>query len=246
MAVISTVNCSASTSKFISDRFRDGSFRRDYPNVDGVFAITHKGGCAMQFDGRDHQTLERVLAGFANHPNVAAYVLVGLGCEVVQRVALGRVARPRDDRRRPRPTAKRVRPRVLNIQDQGGITKTVEAAVEAVHRLLPEANSWTRSDQPASKIHLALECGGSDGNSGVTANPALGVAADLVGRPGRDGHPGRDDRDLRGRAHAHPPGRVAARSARSSSIASSGGSGTPACSVPRSTTTPRPATRPAG
>ncbi len=103
IAVISTVNCSASTSRYISERFRDETWRRDYPNVDGVFAITHKGGCAMPFGGSDHTTLERVLAGFANHPNVAAYVLVGLGCEVSfaehvveaqNLVALGGVRRP--------------------------------------------------------------------------------------------------------------------------------------------------------
>ena len=76
------------------------------------------------------------------------------------------------------------RPSVLNIQEQGGITKTVEVAVAAVNQLLPEANRWIRTEQPASKIHLAMECGGSDGNSGVTANPALGVAADLPGRTG--------------------------------------------------------------
>ena len=82
VAVISTVNCSASTSRYISERFRGDAWRKDFPNVDGVFAITHKGGCAMPFGGPDHTTLERVLVGFANHPNVAAYVLVGLGCEV--------------------------------------------------------------------------------------------------------------------------------------------------------------------
>ena len=82
VAVISTVNCSASTSRYIADRFRDGAWRQDFPNVDGVFAITHKGGCGLPFEGPDHQILERVLAGFANHPNVAAYVIVGLGCEV--------------------------------------------------------------------------------------------------------------------------------------------------------------------
>ena len=80
--MISTVNCSASTSRYVADRFRDGLWRRDFPNVDGVFAITHKGGCGLPFEGPDHQILERVLAGFANHPNVAAYVIVGLGCEV--------------------------------------------------------------------------------------------------------------------------------------------------------------------
>ena len=76
--------------------------------------------------------------------------------------------------------ARPYRPRVLNIQEEGGITRTVEAAVRAVYELMPEANAWRRTEQPASKICLAMECGGSDGNSGVTANPALGVAADLV------------------------------------------------------------------
>ena len=182
VAVISTVNCSASTSRYISERFRGDAWRKDFPNVDGVFAITHKGGCAMPFGGTDHTTLERVLVGFANHPNVAAYVLVGLGCEVSfashivethDLVALGGV-------RGNGAKAEPARPRVLNIQEQGGITRTVEAAVAAVNQLLPEANTWTRTEQPAAKINLAMECGGSDGNSGVTANPALGVAADLI------------------------------------------------------------------
>ncbi len=180
VAVVSTVNCSASTSRYIADRFRDNAWRADFPNVDGVFAITHKGGCAVPFEGQDHKTLERVLAGFATHPNVAAYVLVGLGCEVSfaqhvvdsqDLVLLGGVKGQSSPKQRPR---------MLNIQEQGGISKTVEAAVEAVLKLMPEANSWTRSTQPASKLHLAMECGGSDGNSGVTANPVLGVAADLI------------------------------------------------------------------
>jgi len=179
VAVISTVNCSASTSKYIAERFRDDSWRRDFPNVDGVFAITHKGGCATPNGGIDHEQLERVLAGFAGHPNVAAYVIVGLGCEVVQArqmVEAHDLVAPLNG---GRPGA-RNRPLVLNIQEEGGITKTVEAAVRAVGRLLPEANACVRTEQPAGKLVLALECGGSDGNSGVTANPALGVAADLV------------------------------------------------------------------
>ena len=183
VAVISTVNCSASTSMFISDRFRGDAWRKDYPNIDGVFAITHKGGCAQKFGGADHQGLARVLAGFANHPNIAAYVVVGLGCEVnyaqhlvetQDLVTLGAVKANGAGKAEP------IRPRILNIQEQGGINRTVDAAVEAVHRLLPEANSWRRTEQAASKINLAMECGGSDGNSGVTANPALGVAADLI------------------------------------------------------------------
>jgi altronate hydrolase len=174
IAVVSTVNCSASTSRYVADRFRDGAWRRDFPHIDGVFAITHKGGCGLPFEGLDHQILERVLAGFAHHPNVAAYVIVGLGCEVSYAshlvetqhlVTLG--AASGNDQKKPVH-----RPRTLNIQEEGGITRTVE--------LMPEANSWVRTDQPASKICLAMECGGSDGNSGVTANPALGEAADLL------------------------------------------------------------------
>jgi altronate hydrolase len=185
IAVISTVNCSASTSRYITERFRDGKWKAEFPNVDGIFAITHKGGCGLPFEGMDHQILERVLAGFANHPNVAAYVIVGLGCEgayashlvETQQLTLLGPGGSGNGRNKP---AQPHRPRVLNIQEEGGITRTVEAAVRAVNELMPEANSWRRTEQPASKICLAMECGGSDGNSGVTANPALGVAADLL------------------------------------------------------------------
>ena len=182
IAIVSTVNCSASTSRYVADQFRDGVWRRDFPNIDGVFAITHKGGCGLPFEGLDHQILERVLAGFAHHPNVAAYVIVGLGCEVSYAshlvetqhlVTLGSANGSAPER-------PAYQPRTLNIQEQGGITRTVEAAARAVYDLMPEANSWQRTEQPASKINLAMECGGSDGNSGVTANPALGAAADLL------------------------------------------------------------------
>jgi len=183
IAVISTVNCSASASRMISDRFRDEAWKAKFPNVDGVFAITHKGGCGFPFEGPDFKVLERVLAGFARHPNVAAYVIVGLGCEGVYAshlvetqdlVPLG-AARgsglSKNDQHRPP---------IINIQDQGGITRTVEAAYQAVMELMPVANTWTRTEQPASKLCVGLECGGSDGNSGVTANPAVGVASDLI------------------------------------------------------------------
>jgi altronate hydrolase len=182
IAVISTVNCSASTSRYVADRFRDDAWRSQFPNVDGVFAITHKGGCGLPYEGPDHQILERVLAGFAHHPNVAAYVIVGLGCEVgyaqhlVEAQHLVTIGPARGNGQQKPAQG----PRMLNIQEEGGITRTVEAAVRAVYELLPEANSWTRTEQPASKICLAMECGGSDGNSGVTANPALGEAADLI------------------------------------------------------------------
>ncbi len=177
IAIISTVNCSASTSKYISERLRASGILAHYPNVDGVVAITHKGGCAMQYDGPDHHQLDRTLAGFAKHPNVAAYLLVGLGCETGQAVHL-----IENQGLTPLTTLGngRTGPLVLTIQECGGIGKTVEAGVRAVAELLPRVNDVRRTRLPASRIVLGTNCGGSDGNSGVTANPALGVASDLL------------------------------------------------------------------
>jgi altronate hydrolase len=174
IAVISTVNCSASTSKYISEKVRASDLLTQYPNVDGVVAITHKAGCAMQYDGPDHNQLDRTLAGFAKHPNVAAYVLVGLGCETGQALHLvehqGLIQLGQS-------TAK---PLVLTIQECGGIGKTVEAGVRAIAQLLPRVNDIRRVPLTLDKIVLGTNCGGSDGNSGVTANPALGVASDML------------------------------------------------------------------
>lgn len=173
VAVISTVNCSASVSKYISERIRASGLLRNFPNVDGVIAITHKSGCAMQFEGPDHQQLERTLAGFARHANVAAFLLVGLGCETAQ--ALHLLQGGLLTLGRPSQT-----PVVLTIQECGGIARTVEAGVQAVVAMLPRVNDVRRVPIPASKLILATQCGGSDGNSGITANPALGYAADLL------------------------------------------------------------------
>jgi altronate hydrolase len=175
IAIISTVNCSASTSKYISERFKQTDLLRQYPNVDGVVAITHKGGCAMQYDGPDHHQLDRTLAGFARHPNVAAYILLGLGCETGQAIHLiegEHLLQLRGSRRQPK---------VLTVQECGGIAKTVEAGVKAIAELLPRVNEETKRVRlGADKLILGTECGGSDGNSGVTANPALGIASDLL------------------------------------------------------------------
>lgn len=175
IAVISTVNCSASTSKYISERIRATDLLKQYPNVDGIVAITHKSGCAMQFDGPDHRQLDRTLAGFARHPNVVAYILVGLGCETGQAIHLIEnegLIQLNGSGRKP--------PLVLTIQECGGIGKTVEAGVRLVAELLPKVNDTRRTRLGADKILLGTNCGGSDGNSGVTANPALGVAGDLL------------------------------------------------------------------
>jgi altronate hydrolase len=180
LAVISTVNCSASTSKYIAERVRAANLLRDYPNVDGIVAIVHRQGCGMQFDGPDHQQLDRTLAGFARHPNVGAYILVGLGCEIVQASHLiehERLNLVQLNGAKSTPTA-------LSIQDCGGIGKTVEAGVKAVAELLPRVNDVRRVQLPAKHLILGTNCGGSDGNSGVTANPALGVASDLIVQQG--------------------------------------------------------------
>jgi altronate hydrolase len=174
IAVISTVNCSASTSKYISERVKATDLLRQYPNVDGVVAITHKAGCAMQYDGPDHNQLDRTLAGFAKHPNVAAYILVGLGCETGQAIHLI------EHQGLIQLDGPRQKPAVITVQECGGIRKTVEAGVKMIAELLPQVNDIRRTKLPAGRIVLGTNCGGSDGNSGVTANPALGVASDLL------------------------------------------------------------------
>ena len=179
VAIISTVNCSASTSKYVAERIRASGVLKDFPNIDGVIPITHRQGCGMQYEGPDHKQLEHTLAGFAKHPNVAVYILIGLGCEIVQAthlveseglIQLGGV--------------KKAGPVVLTIQESGGIGKTVAAGVKAINELLPRVNDVKRVELPAKHLILGTNCGGSDGNSGVTANPALGVASDLIVQQG--------------------------------------------------------------
>jgi len=180
LAVISTVNCSASTSKYIADRVRAAGILDAFPNVDGIVAIVHRQGCAMQYDGPDHQQLDRTLAGFARHPNVGAYLLVGLGCEITQASHLIESEKLNLVQLNGATST----PLALSIQDCGGIGKTVEAGVKAVADMLPRVNEARRVKLPAKHIILGTNCGGSDGNSGVTANPALGVASDLIVQQG--------------------------------------------------------------
>lgn len=175
IAIVSTVNCSATSSKFIAQKF-DQAILEQFPNVDGVIPLIHKGGCAMEFGGPDHRQLARTLAGFAQHPNIAGYLIVGLGCETSQAsfltgehqlVQLGNLG-------------PKAAPISMNIQDEGGVAKTVARGVSILKEMLPEVNKLRREAIPASELMLGLNCGGSDGNSGITANPALGYASDLL------------------------------------------------------------------
>jgi altronate hydrolase len=175
--VVPTVNCSATVARMVAERFRDVS--RDYPNVDGVIALSHRTGCGMVAQGDDHRILQRVLAGYAAHPNVGAAVVLSLGCEVNQPepiVQLSQVARAAS----PAPG----RPPVIIIQREGGTRKAVEAAIAEVARLLPQVDAARRTRRPAGDLVVATNCGGSDGYSGITANPALGWAMDEIVRCG--------------------------------------------------------------
>jgi altronate hydrolase len=181
IALIASVNCSSTTVRWIADRFR-GDALRQFPNVDGVIPLTHKNGCGTKFGSPELDVLQRTLAGFAKHPNIAAYVLVALGCEVNQ---VSNMVETQGLLRLDQEMGRG--PAIVAIQGSGGIAKAVEAGVRQVAQLLPEADTWRRSTQPASKLAVALQCGGSDGYSGITANPALGAAVDELVRHGGTG-----------------------------------------------------------
>jgi len=178
IAIISTVNCSASTIRYIQRRFAP-ELLRDYPNIDGVIGLTHKSGCAMQHGGEAIEQLQRVLAGMAVHPNVGAYLLVGLGCESNQIQDMISNMELNADRH-----ASWKRPLFLTIQENHGVASTIEEGVRIITALLPQVNDVKREAIPISEITLALQCGGSDGWSGITANPALGYCVDELVRQG--------------------------------------------------------------
>jgi altronate hydrolase len=173
IGVLTTVNCSATVAKMIAGAF-DGSALADYPNVDGVAAFVHGTGCGMGGDGEGLATLQRTLWGYLRHANLGGALLVGLGCEGNQINALlkahGMEAGPTFQH--------------MNIQDMGGTRACVEEGVRRIRAMLPLANEAQRQTVPAEHLTLALQCGGSDGYSGITANPALGAAADLLVRHG--------------------------------------------------------------
>jgi altronate hydrolase len=178
VALISTVNCSAHATREIARYFTPERLA-DFSNVDGVIALTHHTGCSFRVGGPDYVLLQRTLAGMARHPNVGAFAFVGLGCEtnqigdLVDAYALDRA-----------PAAPPTGPLGLVIQDLGGVRKTVEAGIAQVTAILPLVNAAQRTPQPVSELLLALQCGGSDGWSGITANPLVGLVADELVRQG--------------------------------------------------------------
>src|SRR6476620_1740086 len=173
IGILSTVNCSATVARGIA-----GHFTRErlaaFPNVDGVVALTHGSGCGMDTQGEGMQILRRTLGGYAKHANFAGVLIVGLGCEANQISALlGAQALTEGPLLR-----------TFSIQDTGGTAKTIAHGISMIDAMLPHANDVTREPVPASHITIGLQCGGSDGYSGITANPALGLAADTLVRHG--------------------------------------------------------------
>ncbi|MDG2384609.1 MAG: altronate dehydratase family protein [Pirellulaceae bacterium] len=176
LAIISNVNCSATASKAVAAHFTPERLR-DYPNVDGVVAFTHHSGCAMQFAGQQHQILNRVMGGIARHPNIGGYLLIGLGCE---KVTLDHLVSDQRLVQIDGHQGQQRGPITMTIQASGGMAQTIAAAIREVEELLPQVNHVQREPIPASELTLATQCGGSDGNSGITANPAVGVASDRL------------------------------------------------------------------
>ena len=173
LGILTSVNCSATAARLIADQFR-GAALADFPHVDGVVALGHGTGCGMASEGEAMDVLRRTLAGYARHANFAGVLILGLGCEANQ---IGGLMAAEGLEAGPLLHA-------MTIQETGGTAKTVREGVARLKEMLPEANRARRQTVPASHITLALQCGGSDGYSGITANPALGAAVDLLVRHG--------------------------------------------------------------
>jgi altronate hydrolase len=173
IGIMTTVNCSATVARAIADQFR-GPALDAFPNVDGVAAFVHGTGCGMAGSGEGFDLLQRTLRGYLMHPNFAGVLLIGLGCEMNQIAGLM-------ERYRLEPGAGFD---YMTIQESGGTRAAVRSGVERVQAMLPPANEVAREPVSSSHLKLALQCGGSDGYSGITANPALGAAADRLVRHG--------------------------------------------------------------
>jgi len=177
VGILTSVNCSATVARAIADHFRRDTnpmALARYPNVDGVIALTHAGGCATDSAGEPLQVLRRTLGGYARHPNFASILVVGLGCETNQISGL------MEQESLSTGTALHA----FNIQETGGTRKTVAHGIELVQWLLEQANQVERQPVAAGHIVVGLQCGGSDGYSGISANPALGAAVDRLVRHG--------------------------------------------------------------
>jgi altronate dehydratase len=174
LGILTSVNCSGSVARFVAEAAEKDPVLQGFGHIDGVVPITHQTGCGMSGTNEGYKTLFRTLAGYARNPNFGGILLLGLGCEVMQIPDLvGRDALRSDGNFR-----------YMTIQQSGGTRRTIERALEVLREMGAEADKARRTPQPLSHLVVGLQCGGSDGYSGITANPALGFASDLLVRHG--------------------------------------------------------------
>ncbi len=170
IGVMTSVNCSATVARFIAEEVKRSGILDDYPNIDGVIPLVHSTGCGIDSDGETFEVLKRTTWGYACNPNMAGVLVVGLGCEGFQIARMKQAYNVKESDTF----------RTMTIQETGGTKKTIAAGVDAVRNMLPIVNKAVRQTVPASELMLALQCGGSDGYSGITANVALGLAVDKL------------------------------------------------------------------
>lgn len=170
IGVLTSVNCSGTVARHIAEQAEREGWLLEMRNVDGVVPIVHGTGCGMDLKGEGYATLFRTLSGYARNPNFGGILLVGLGCEMMQIRDLVGEGRLRPDGNF----------RYMTIQQSGGTRASVERGVAELRALAEVANRAERTRVPARHLSVALQCGGSDGYSGITANPALGIASDMI------------------------------------------------------------------
>ena len=174
IGVLTSVNCSGSVARFMAEQAEKTGWFAELENVDGIVPIVHGSGCGMGRHDEGYDTLFRTLSGYAKHPNFGGILLVGLGCEAMQVEDLVGAEKLRHDGNF----------HYMTIQNSGGTRQTVERGVDILRDIALRANKVKRVRVPASELIVGLQCGGSDGYSGITANPALGYASDLLVRQG--------------------------------------------------------------
>src|SRR5262245_57378208 len=174
IGILTSVNCSASAARFIAREVERSGVLDDHPEIDGIVPFVHGTGCGLAARGEGYDVLNRTQWGYATHANLGAALMVGLGCEVFQ------IDRMKDEYG----LVEGDHFQTMTIQATGGTKKTVAEGVERIKAMIPIAARARRETRPASEVTLALQCGGSDGYSGITANPALGAAVDELVRHG--------------------------------------------------------------
>ena len=177
IGIMTSVNCSATVAAHIAREVERSGMLNDYPNIDGIIALTQDNGCVIDYRGVIFDTFKRAAWGYATNPNMGGVVMVGLGCEGFQIPRFKEAYKVEENELF----------RTMTIQETGGTRKTVARGVEYVREMLATVNNVKRETCSASELVVALQCGGSDGYSGITANPALGAAVDILVKHGGTG-----------------------------------------------------------